>query len=387
MKVLDRYILCTFLFSFLVVFVALVGMAVTLDLVVNLDEFTEEGASQTEHGLWHLLSSVCEYYFYKMFEYFQQLSGSVLLVAAAITLARFNKSNELTGIKASGISVYRVMWPILLCALGFNAMFLANQEYIIPQFAIQLTRDLDDLDATEAFPVRYIRDKHNNILYTPKYVPGKKKMLPGKVVKHKTTGQPIPSARPMIILRDARNHLVGTILADSATWDTQGNRWMLAGGLLYKSMESAVPRGAPPSEPPPKPVAFYETDIGPEQVERLRASDFYNYLSYREVRELARDKERGNWRELAVAMHKHFAKPILNLVIVLLGLPFVVGKEGKSYIVSVLICCGLVLSVFAVEYAATEFGNSGHIAPALAAWMPVFGFFPLSVLAMDSIRT
>jgi len=387
MKILDRYILCTFLFSFVVVLVAVIGMAVTLDLVINLDEFTKEGAAQVPKGIWQVLFDGCRYSFYKVFDYFQMLCGTVLLVAAAITLARLNKSNELAGIKASGISVYRVMWPIILCALAFNVLFLANQEYIIPRFAVQLTREPDDLDALEEFPVRYMRDAHNNVIYSPVYLPDKQMMTGGRVIRHKRTGQLIPSVRPMIILRDSQNRLVGTIVADSAVWDARRGLWRLEGGMKYKSMKAATPFGRPPAEPPPEPCAFYKTNIGSDQIERQRSPDFYNYLSYGEVKELARDRERGNWRELAVAKHKHFAKPILNIVLLLLGLPFVVGQEGKSYILSVLICSGLVLSMFAVEYATTEFGNAGHVRPVLAAWLPVFIFFPFSVLAMDSVRT
>lgn len=387
MKILDRYILRTFLFSFLVVLTAVLGMAVTLDLVINLDEFTEEGISQVEQGFGHLLFVVCRYYFYKTFFYFQQLAGTVLLVAAAITLARFNKTNELAAIKASGVSVYRVMWPILLCALAFNGLFLINQEYVIPSFAAQLIRDADDLDASEVFPVRYIRDDNNNLIFAPSYIPSEQTMVSGPSVTDKKTGLPIPSARPMIILRNADNHLIGYIVADKATWDRKRKSWRLLNGRQFASMKAAAPLGRPTAAPPSKKREFYQTNIGPHQIERQRSPIFYTFLSYSEVKQLSLNKNRGNWRELAVAMHKHFAKPILNLVLLLLGLPFVVGKEGKSYVVSILLCLGIVLAFFATEYAITEFGNAGHIAPALAAWLPVFIFSLIGAFTLDSIRT
>ena len=39
MKIVDRYILRGFIFSFLVVFVAMVALTIMVDMVMNLDEF------------------------------------------------------------------------------------------------------------------------------------------------------------------------------------------------------------------------------------------------------------------------------------------------------------------------------------------------------------
>jgi lipopolysaccharide export LptBFGC system permease protein LptF len=71
----------------------------------------------------------------------------------------------------------------------------------------------------------------------------------------------------------------------------------------------------------------------------------------------------------------------------LLGLPFIVGQEGKSYLLSVMFCIGVFVLVLGVEYVAVEFGGRGDLPPALAAYLPVFIFTPVAILTLDNVRT
>ena len=153
-----------------------------------------------------------------------------------------------------------------------------------------------------------------------------------------------------------------------------------------------LPLPQPGEEPPleklseAKAAEFYATDIDPTALERQKRSEFYNYLSYGETRQLLKSSQ-VNARVVEVVMHKHFAKPILNVVLLLLGLPFIVGQEGKSYLLSVMVCIGLFVLVLGVEYVAVEFGRSGDLPPALAAYLPVFIFTPVAILTLDNVRT
>jgi len=90
---------------------------------------------------------------------------------------------------------------------------------------------------------------------------------------------------------------------------------------------------------------------------------------------------------LQVTMHEHVTSPILNILLLLLGLPFVAGREDRNYFASVGIAMGLVVGVFVLTFTATAFGNTGHISPLLAAWIPVFVVLPASILSMEALRT
>src|SRR4051794_10751799 len=125
MKILDRYVLAAFLKNYLISFMVLVGLYILLDLVFNFDELIEvqtRGGASTGGGASFLavLYVIFDYYFYQIFLIFAQLSGVIPVVAAAFTLVRLARFNELTAMLAAGIPLLRVAAPIIFASLGLN---------------------------------------------------------------------------------------------------------------------------------------------------------------------------------------------------------------------------------------------------------------------------
>jgi lipopolysaccharide export system permease protein len=387
MKILDRYILKTFLVSLVIVLAAMMGLALLMDLLFNMQKFYDFGGTEQKAGFWTILSGVGGYYFYKSFDYFQMLMAPSILVAAAASFVRLGRARELTGIKAAGVSLYRVMWPMILVALVLDGFYIANQEIIIPSIADQLSRNPNDLEVRKEFAVEFVRDEHNNMLYAPVFDPKTCEMLPQ--VKQSENGTFTYLARVRIFLRDSKYLPRGTVEAERARWDPKAHGWRLVNGVRLPPMKKdnllvdRVPEG-----PEGDPVDFYGTNIGPDEIRRHRASDFHRYMSYAELGALAQDPMRGNRRQLQVALHDHVTNPILNILLLLLGLPFVAGREDRNYFVGIGIAMGLVIGLFALTFAATAFGNAGHIwSPLLAAWLPVMIVLPASVLSMEALKT
>lgn len=385
MKILDRYILATFVVSLLIVMVAMMGLSLLLDLFFNINKFLDMTAEARRASFWTILVGMGNYYFYKSFDYFQLLAAPAMLVAAAATLVRFTRSRELVGIKAAGISIYRVMWPIIVVGLIVDGCYILNQELIIPSIGVQLARDPDDLAFKEEFAVDFIRDEHNNIIYAPVYDPEKCEMRAEP--RRFSDGSVVLLARVRIFLRDSAYQARGTIEAEAARWDPKAHGWRLVNGLRLPPLKEASLVDRIPTEPEGDKVDFYATNVGPEAIMRHRCSDFHRYMSYRELKSLAEDPMRGNRRQLQVTMHQHVTSPILNILLLLLGLPFVAGRDDKNYFVSVGIAVCMVIGVFVVTFASTAFGNAGHITPLLAAWIPVFLILPASVVSMETLRT
>ena len=68
MKILDRYVIGTFLKNYLISFLVLVGLYVVLDMVFNFDEFGRMQPVEASRGLQPALSAVlgiADYYFYR----------------------------------------------------------------------------------------------------------------------------------------------------------------------------------------------------------------------------------------------------------------------------------------------------------------------------------
>jgi lipopolysaccharide export system permease protein len=389
MKVLDRYIFQTLLVSLAIVLVSVLGLALTIDLFFNMDEFLEATEGAEDVTAWAILANMGDYYFYKLFDYLQLLAGPWLLFSGAATLARFNQSRELTGIKAAGVSMYRVLWPMIAIAMAAAVLYVVNQEVIIPRIAVRLLRDPDDVAVREAFSVDFVRDRHNNVLVAPRYDPERREMRAQR--KRVPEGDVRYEALVRIFLRDEGYQPLGTIEATRASWDPEQRAWLLKDGRRYgvraeAPLLSGVPR-TDPGEPCPRYPADDWTDVGPRTIERHRAHDFYKYLSYVELRDLARDPMRGNRRAMQVELHQHVTDPLMLVLLMLLGLPLLVGKEERSYMISIGLAVLVVLGILVIEFASTAFGTSGDLDPLLAAWVPVFIVLPAGVLSLQTLRT
>ena len=127
MRILDRYIIRAFVFNYLLAVVVLVGMAVLLDLIVNLDNFSKSAAATTQaanttagSAIWNML----DYYSYQSLVMFQTVSGAIPLLAAGFTMVRMTRHNELTAMLASGVSLLRVAVPVVLVSLAFRGTLL-----------------------------------------------------------------------------------------------------------------------------------------------------------------------------------------------------------------------------------------------------------------------
>jgi lipopolysaccharide export system permease protein len=385
MKILDRYIVRTYVLSLAIVLAALMGLSLLLDVFFNYNKLLDLASSAKQTGFWTILAGLADYYFYKIFNYFQLLAAMSLLAAAAASLVWLNRHRELVGVKAAGISLYRVMWPMIAVALLIDGFYLANQEIVIPSIAVQLARNPDDLEIQKEFSVEFIRDENNNILYAPLYNPKTMEMLSQqKFPEDRSKGF---WARVRIFLRDSKFQARGTIEADRARWDPEAHGWRLTNGLRLPPLKEAEVTERIPTGPEGDPVDFYATNVGPAEVLRHRDADAYRYMAYGELKALSEDPMRGNRRQLQVAMHQHVTGPIMNLLLLLLGLPFVAVREDRNYFVGIGVAVALGIGVFAVTFASTAFGNAGHLSPLLAAWLPVFVVLPASILSMEALRT
>ena len=213
-KTLDRYLLRGFTYSYVISVVIMISLYIILDLFANIDEFTQ-GTQNTGQ----IVANIISYYFYHGFMYFAQVSGVITLVAASFTLARMQRTNELTAILAGGISLYRVAFPLIFAGLAFNLLGVIDQEIIIPRIADKLVLGHDEVSGKRAFALWYLndlKDRRNILLSAIEYNPNEMRM-----------GQMIAMER------DADGQLLAKISADAATWDPKKECWVLTRGNRY----------------------------------------------------------------------------------------------------------------------------------------------------------
>src|SRR5687768_2786185 len=223
MKILDRYILTSFLKNYLISFMVLIGLYVVLDMVFNFDELAE----YREHmdptggvaGVLSLMKAIADYYFFQCFRIFTHLAGIIPIVAVAFTLIRFTRFNELTAQLAAGVPLLRMARPIVIAALVLSVLLIIDQEMIIPRIIPKLTRSHDKLHVSggRTFPVRAMQDDANGLLNAGRFHP---------------EGGAKPPWMEQVDVVEVDDHFtpVAHIRADRAEWDPRGKHWKLTNG-------------------------------------------------------------------------------------------------------------------------------------------------------------
>lgn len=242
MRTLDRYVLKSFIYSAVLWFVVLMSLRVVADLFVNMDEFTEGN-----QPLAQVLSNICSFYGYQIFLFITEMGGLSIVAAAAFTLARMNHTNELTAMLASGVSLRRVIWPVVLAAFALGATIVIDQEYVIPRVAPKLVRDRDDVAGANAFVLPLVTDERNSAWHAGAYNPSEKSP---------------DMAKPIILMRDQNATLTAVIVGQTAQpgkLDGQ-HGWFLANAELDRVAPTPGPWRSRPN------TQRIATSVGPPEL-------------------------------------------------------------------------------------------------------------------------
>ncbi|MGD0462589.1 MAG: LptF/LptG family permease [Tepidisphaeraceae bacterium] len=378
MKIIDRYVLGLFVRNYLISFMVLIGMYVALDMVFNFANLTQTLPWTVNITLGQIVYDIADFYFYKAFFFFVHLSGMIAVVAAAFTVVRLSRFNEMTALLAAGTPLYRIVMPVILAGVVLNVILLPiDQEFIIPKMIPKLMRDHGDVhEATiKTFPVRMMEDTHGGLFNAAMYSPPK-------------ADSPAKIQYLDVIERDAKLRPVSHLYADQAVWDDRLKQWNLTNGF-------SVPM-APPKDQVAlahaMPVSTYRTTMTPDEIALNLGKDYIQLLSLQKINQLLGLKRYGTI-DLLRAKHLRVAEWLLNVFLLLLAISTVLTREPgklKSSAFRCLLLTGMCMGSVFVTYqmaASPPTPELVNLWPALMAWMPIFIFGPLSIFLMAQIKT
>ena len=105
------------------------------------------------------------------------------------------------------------------------------------------------------------------------------------------------------------------------------------------------------------------------------------------IHRLMQRTDAGRMNALAVTFHMRITRPFVGLLLVVMGLSIILRDQTRHVFISAGLClmmCGL---FFGAVFGGKFMGTADYISPALAAWLPVLIFGPLSVSLYDAIHT
>lgn len=420
MKILDRYIARSFLIGYAISFLVLIGLRMLIDLFVNLDEF----AINADRGWETMVKNIVTYYGFNVTLYFRDISGVIIVVAAAFSLGKMVRCNELIAMIASGVSAKRIVTPILVLAILFTGLSIANQELLIPSISDRLSRRASETNKRKAYAIWFLTDTNGSLICSQLYdaqtqtfhhpaiikrrlVPAEESQAGALVsgqnrsseasrieVRDDKVASDITSAvqRPMLQASQSPDtgslvsgvwEVTGRITADLATYNDATGEWDLVNGL-YVSTDSMAQ---------PQPVASYRAaDLLPREIAIRRKSGYNTLLSSRQLAALARQQTKmKDTAQLLSQKHFRITDPIIQLTMLLVSLPVLICRDPRTMksavLVSFVLTAACNLCLFLCKLFSTEPALFGRVMPEFWAWLPVFIFLPIAFIELDSMKT
>jgi lipopolysaccharide export system permease protein len=375
MKILDRYVLRMFLYNYLISFMVLIGMYIVLDMVFNFDELVEHKDNVQITNL-QVVQSIAQYYFYQTFLIFVHLSGIIPVVAAAFTLIRLSRYNELTAMMAAGVNLLRVAAPIIIASVVLQGLLAIDQELVIPNIIPQLVRQHDELTSetsSKSFPIQAMQDDKQALLFAGRYTPGLNATPSMNVVD--------------IIERDADGKITGHITAEKAEWDESAMQWKLTNGRRSMPASPASHRAA-------ERRAVYKSNITPDEISLYHSGEYVNLLSLRRIEQLLSRPQIYGTIDLLRVKHFRFLQLFMNVLMVLIAIPCVLVRDPGKLKVSIMTCLilvGLCMVSYFIAYQIAGNPRGGpewqDRWPVMVALVPLLLFGLLAVFLLDRLAT
>jgi len=295
-------------------------------------------------------------------EYLLNLSPSLVylmapmsvLLAVLITFGLLRKSSELTAMKATGFSIYRTTFPVVLLSAGFAVgLFIFDQIYIPhtnrrqetlrneikgkpPQTYLQADR-------------KWIFGQSNQIYYYQVFDPD----------TNRFGGVSVFEFDPATFQLTRRIH------ADGAHWEPSLKKWVFENGWVrtlsgasiqeYRTFDVSTFKelGEDPS--------YFKKEV--RQSSEMNYEELSNYI--RDLRQSGFDTVR-----LKVQLQKKVAYPLITLVMAVLAIPFSAQKRRGGALAGVAIALGIAIVYWVTAGVFEAMGNANQLPALLAAWAP-----------------
>ena len=355
MSLITRYVLRLFVTAIAVSLVAFVSIFFVVDLIEQLDRFLDRDVAPVYIAL---------YYVYYLPYIFVLTIPVSLLLASLYTFGQLTRLGELTAMKASGLSLYRLLRPLLLVSVVVCAGLFWAGEWLVPHTSMkraEIKSEHVDMQGGEGQHVRhdvYFRGEGRRQIYM--------RVFDGRSAKG--TG---------ICVTEFSGGSISTVLtAESAVW-TDG-QWLLSNGVERRFQIGGGLSGFT-SFAALEPDGWSET---PEDF--LRGQKRPEEMSYGELAQLIQNVRRGGGdvQGYLVDLNLKIAFPSAGLIIVLLGGALASHLRRGGVAVGFALSIGICFVYWGLLRFAQAFGHAGLLPPMAAAWgaNALFGLLALVLL-------
>lgn len=301
-----------------------------------------------------------------------------VLVAVLITFGILTKHNEITAMKASGVSLYRLAVPVLMAALLMSAALFAFAHYYVPdanrkQDAIR--REIKGKPVqTYLHPDRHwVFDPGSNnnprVFYFRNSIDGAQKIMLGPQVFE---------------LDPADFRVLKHISAERARWSPTLNTWVFENGW---SRDISNGRQIKYISFAGQTATFPEIDERPDYFLQEVLQD--QQMNYQQLAAYIHELQRSGIDTIAlqVSFYRKFAVPLFAVVMALISVPFAFVAGNRGAMAGVGVSFAIAIAYWTIAKVFEQLGDVSLLPAMLAAWSPDVIFAMAGMFFFTRMRT
>ena len=319
-------------------------------------------------------STVPLYYAYHLSFIAFTVAPVAVLVGVLVTLGVLARNNEITAMKAGGISVYRAAAPVLGMGLLASVVLCGFQEWVLPRANKEAAAYRNVIkgrpaQSSDQFDRRWVLASDARF-YNFDNIVAPDHTRPRGVAEGPAEDEFAVYGFSIYDVHPGTWDLQGRVFASRAVWNPGAHAYDLEHGWRrrtvrrpsFQTFETQRVRavGRDPGgeiEPP----SYFKREERPSDT--MGFSELRAYIAFLEAHGFEVAKQQ-------VQLHRKLAFPLVALVMTLLAVPFsfAVARRGALFGVGIAVVIAIVY--WAVLETFEVLGNGGLLHPALAAWAP-----------------
>jgi lipopolysaccharide export system permease protein len=279
-----------------------------------------------------------------------------ILLASLLCLARLSSDRELTALRASGVSFYRLLAPILIFCLAIMGLMFVFNEDIVP-----FTQYQSKLFIQQPILEGKLNLQDKNVSY--------QEYGPDREVRRFFYAQTFDgkSMQGLTILDLTQANANQVISAEKATWDQKESRWQFYNGKIYVVSPDGTNQNVLSFADQQLNIPRDPLDLAaPQQsLEDMSIADAQTYLAQQRQAENVRGQLKGE-----LYIQQKFALPFITLIFGIIGSALGAALRRVSSSTGFGISVLTVLGYYFLSFLTNNLGNLGILSPITSAWLP-----------------
>jgi lipopolysaccharide export system permease protein len=360
---LDRYVFLEWTKIFIATSLGLPILISIIDVTDHLQQYLDKNIPPADIAM--------SYVYYAPQSMFLALPAAVLF-ATVFSIGTLTRYSEVTAAKASGISFYRLIAPILLGALLASGLDLAIGE-VEPITDVKRNDLLGENKAGSG-------TQRSNFAYAGEY---------GRVYKALSLDVTAGRIDRLQVERKGLGADYPTLLttASNATYDRKSHKWTLNQGATHVVRDSG-------GKPLPNATIEFGQMIDRRLNELAPADLMARPRNPSEMRfnELSRfivslERSGGDSNELRVERMLKIAIPLTCLVIALIGAPLATSTQRGGTAWGIGVSLAITVTFLMLVQLTKAIGKANFVSPDIAAWLPNAAFALIGLILLYRVRT